>query len=79
MKQFVIGGLDTPEKKSEAEAILKGLGYEDRVEWNCIKRERVMSTLIAVYPSGVYSYRNHTCGKTPITLEDLRTMKKQEK
>ena len=79
MKQFVIGGLDTPQKKSEAEAILKGLGYVDRVEWNSEHREYYFCTFIDACRNGDYQYHNHNCGETPISLEELRTMKNQEK
>lgn len=79
MKQFVIGGLNTPQKKSEAEAILKELGYVDRGDYNVIRRENEKCTFISAYHEGAYSYRNTNCGETPITLEDLRTMKKQKK
>ena len=77
MKPFVIGGLDTPEKKQEAEAILKGLGCVDDEKWNLETRDEEGFTFIRAYE--YYSYHNHDCQKTPITLEDLRTMKTQEK
>lgn len=81
MNSFVIGGLDTPEKKSEAEAILKELGYADDPYWNCDWREDEDCTFIATYNHGSYMYdnHNHDCQKPPITLEYLRTMKNQEK
>jgi len=81
MKEFVIGGLDTPKKKREAEAILKRLGYVDRVEWNSLWREDEEFTFINAYkmPSGYrYSYYNHKCFQTPITLKELKAMAKQE-
>jgi len=79
MKQFVIGGLDTPEKKQEAEAILKEFGYRDDQHWNERWREDEDCTFIDVYIDGDYQYHNHNCEQTPITLDELRTMKKQEK
>lgn len=79
MKQFVIGGLDTPEKKQEAEAILKELGYESDESWNYNQREDKMYSFIAVYKHKTYSYHNHDCKAKPITFDELRTMKNQEK
>lgn len=79
MKQFVIGGLDTPQKKSEAEAILKELGCESVEEWNESYREEELCSFIATYNHGFYMYHTHKGFQTPITLEDLRTMKNQEK
>ena len=79
MKQFVIGGLDTPEKKQEAEAILKGLGYVDRIEWNSLWRKDERCVFIETYKHGTYRYHSHKCFQTPITLEDLRIKKNQEK
>jgi len=81
MKEFVIGGLDTPKKKREAEAILKRLGYVDRVEWNSLWREDEEFTFINAYkmPSGYrYSYYNHKCFQTPITLKELKAIANKE-
>lgn len=79
MKQFVIGGLDTPEKKSEAEAILKELGYVDDKYWNREYRGFMHFTFILTTRKDLYAYHCHDCQQIPITLEKLRTMKNQEK
>lgn len=80
MKQFVIGGLDTPQKKQEAEAILEDLGYENNEWWNNGLRESELFNYILVRIDGFYyEYYSHDCGETTITLEDLRIMKNQEK
>jgi len=75
MKQFVIGVLDTPQKKQEAEAILKELGYESNERWNINFREDEDATFIATYIYGDYQYHNHDCEQPPITLEELKAMK----
>ena len=78
MKSFVIGGLDSPKKKQEAEAILKDLGYESNEEWNKKWREDADCTFIETYTYGDYQYHNHDCQKTPITLEELKSIANQE-
>jgi hypothetical protein len=77
MKQFVIGGLDTPQKKKKAEAILKKMGYRDVEEWNNEYRDKC--DFIMTYIYGGYQYHSHDCFSTPIPLEDLEKMAKPKK
>ena len=78
MKTFVIGGLDSPKKKQQAEAILKGLGYADDQYWNCDWREDEDCTFIETYNHGSYMYHNHDCEQTPITLKELKSISNKE-
>lgn len=78
MKEFVIGGLDTPKKKQKAEAILKDLGYKGNEDWNDICRNTELSSFIETYGDGSYLYHTHDCDETPITLKDLKAIANQE-
>jgi hypothetical protein len=77
MKQFVIGGLDTPQEKKKAEAILKKIGYQDDEDWN--NEFRGECEFLKCYKQGGYSYQPHDCEQTPITLEELEKMAKPKK
>jgi hypothetical protein len=77
MKEFVIGGLDTPQKKKKAEAILKKMGYLSNKEWN--NEFRNNCDFIMTHSYGDYQYQNHNCRQTPIALEDLEKMAKPKK
>lgn len=74
MKQFVIGGLDTPEKKQEAEAILKGFGYESDEERNKINRYLPEHKFLKLCKDGFFRFYLETPNK-PITLDELKAMK----
>jgi hypothetical protein len=73
MNEFVIGGLDTPQKRQEAEVILKQLGYYSDEDWNRGYRNHKMFDFIKCENGFVYEYHTQDCGETPITLEELRT------
>ena len=71
---FVVGGLDTSEKKQEAEALLKQLGYKDDKLWNEEYRDGNDSTFISTQRSGGYGYHTHACDpRTLITLTQLKS------
>jgi hypothetical protein len=71
---FVVGGLDTSEKKQEAEALLKQLGYKDDKHWNEEYRDENDCTFISTQQKGVYSYHTHDCNPRPlITLTQLKS------
>ena len=71
---FVVGGLDTSEKKQEAEALLKQLGCKDDKRWNERHRDKDDFTFISTQQRGVYSYHNHDCDPKPlITLTQLKS------
>lgn len=73
MEEFAVIGLDTPEKKAEAEAILKELGYKGDKDWNDRYRQNPSFQVISRWSSGDYCY--YVCAEdneTPITLDQLR-------
>ena len=71
---FVVGGLDTSEKKQEAEALLKQLGYKDDERWNEEYRDENDCTFISTQQKGAYSYHTHDCNPRPlITLTQLKS------
>jgi hypothetical protein len=73
MEQFAVIGLATQEKKAEAEAILKELGYSDNEEWNEKRRTKVDRKSIITYKGGDYEFYSHEgILETPITLDQLR-------
>lgn len=74
MKTFVVGGLDTPQKKAEAEVILQKLGCVSKEEWNNDFRNDEDCTFIERCSNGNYQYHNHACSSDHITLDDLRAM-----
>jgi len=77
MKEFVIGGLDTPQKKAEAEAILQKFGYESDEERNKINRYLPEHKFLKLCKDGFFRIYLETPNK-PITLDDLRDMLPKE-
>jgi hypothetical protein len=73
MKEFAVIGLDTQEKKAEAERLLKELGYVNDEEWNETRRTIPSKGVIVVYGSGTYHfYERQATSYTEITLDQLR-------
>ena len=71
---FVVEGLDTSEKKQEAEKILKQLGYQDDEDWNNNYRDNSDSYFILASELGKYAYHRHPCSPQPlITLTELKS------
>jgi hypothetical protein len=76
MKQFVVGGLDTPQKKQEAESILQRLGFKSDERFNGDGRRIDNDYLyIKTFPNNC-DYVIFMCidDEKPITLDDLRDM-----
>lgn len=71
---FVVGGLDTSEKKQEAETLLEQLGYRSDEYWNKVNRDENRFTFISIQTNGSYAYHSHDCEPKPlITLTQLRS------
>ena len=73
MERFAVIGLDTQEKKTEAEALLNELGYQSDKEWNNKYRQEPSCQVISRWENGNYCY--YVCvedNETPITLDQLR-------
>jgi len=77
MKELEIGGLDTPQKKAEAEAILQKFGYESDEERNKINRYLPEHKFLKLCKDGFFRFYLETPNK-PITLDDLRDMLPKE-
>ncbi len=77
MKEFTIKGLDTLEKKAEAEAILKAMGCSSCEWWNNNKRSDVNYNRIDIEENGVYNYFPYASVPYDeiITLDELRAMR----
>ena len=74
-KLFVVEGLDTSDKKQEAEEILKQLGYTSNEGWNENVRDKAHYTFISIQKSGRYEYHYHPCKPKPlITLTHPRPL-----
>lgn len=74
MKQFVIVGLDTDEKRRRAEDLLKEAGYFKRVE---AKNMKYRGVIIVMH--GGYSYTSgYDSSKKFYTLTEARELLKQD-
>jgi proteasome lid subunit RPN8/RPN11 len=78
-ERILITGLDTPEKKKEAEEALKLLGYKSEETWNSEYRQKDCCEYLLL-KKGQYAYHSHDCEpSTPITLEQLKQEAMKEK
>lgn len=72
MEQFAVIGLDTQEKKAEAERLLKELGYRGDDDWNKSHKNNSAFKFIVSYEDGSYNYHSHNGDNAPIQPDPLK-------